>query len=112
MSITACHCAILDLHQHAIASDAGVVDQSLERAEILQHAIQRSYDTVLVGCVGDVAAGGDAELRTALARLVDVLCVHIEQRKVGALAREMRRERAADAAPGTGYQNGLATNVH
>ena len=36
----------------------------------------------------------------------------IEQREIRAPGGEMRRERAADAASGTGNENRLATNIH
>jgi hypothetical protein len=106
------HLAVLHLHQHAIAHDARVVDQSIERAEIGCHLIERAHHAVLVGGVGDVAARRDAQLRAAIARFVHILGVHIEQREIRALGGEMRRQRAADTASGTGHENRLATNIH
>src|SRR5579871_2082594 len=47
---------VLDLDQHRIAHDAGVVDEPVEAAEVANHLIERADDAVLVGGIGEIAA--------------------------------------------------------
>src|SRR5437870_3160003 len=73
---------------------------------------ERADDAVLVGRVGDVAAGRHSGLGALGARLVHPFAVGIHQREIGALAGKVEGEGAADAATGAGHENGLVADIH
>src|SRR5207253_2606038 len=106
------HLAVLHVDQQGIAHDAGVVDEAIETPEIRGHLIERADDAVLVGRVGDVAAGRHSGLGALGARLVHPFAVGIHQREIGALAGKVEGEGAADAATGAGHENGLVADIH
>src|SRR3981189_2898493 len=80
--------------------------------EMPRPLIERAHHAVLVGNIGDVTACHDAHRGTARAALGQVFAVCVQQGKIGALAGEVYGERAADAAPGSGHENGFAANIH
>ena len=88
-----------DLH------DPGVVDEHVERPELLFGAVQEGGERVAVGHVECQRDGARAQLGGGLPRRVEV---HVADRHPHALAQERFGGRAPDAARGTGDRGGLS----
>ncbi len=96
------------LDQRAVAQDAGVVDQGVEPAELLDRGVHDRLRGLDLGAVADRehrrAAGRDDLVDDGLAgRLVD-----LADDDAGALAGELDRLTAAEAASGAGDDRDLA----
>ena len=88
---------------------AGIVDEDVEPAELVDGLLDRALAEVLVA---DVAGDRDRLAAFLLDDLLGlrriVMLAQIEDGDVGALAREQGGDRAADAAVGAGDQRDLA----
>jgi hypothetical protein len=88
---------------------AGIVDEDVELAELIEGLPDRLFTKLLVA---DVAGDGDRALAFLLDDLLRfggvVVLAEINDRDVRTLAREQRRDTAADAAIGARDQRHLA----
>src|SRR4029079_12612442 len=88
---------------------AGVVDQHVAWAELLDRPPDRSFAERLVADIpGNRERAAALALDDRLGALRIVMLAQIDDRNVGALAGEQRRDRAADAAIAAGDQRDLA----
>ena len=97
------------LAQHVVARDAGVVDQHVEVAELLGHALDHRPGLLRIGEVGLGQQRSPAELGDLVHHLlglgVAALVVHGH---LGPFARQLQGDRPADAARRAGHQCRLA----
>ena len=100
------HVPLLLAHAHhqSVARDAGIVDQHVDPAEILDDLGYHGGRVLEIGRVRRVSLSLNAEGLQLLFGVLKVLVdFQIGENDRGAFLRETQRDRLADAAGGSGY---------
>ena len=102
------HFAILRLHQQAITSDASIIDDAIDAAEVLVNVVEQRFDRRLVRHVGRVIVDFSSCSRTQPRRTLEFDMIDVYKRELGALQRNYFRHFLTQSLRGAGDHNRLA----
>ncbi|MCY1309410.1 hypothetical protein D9M70_595030 [compost metagenome] len=106
------HIAVLDLDGQAVADDAGVVHQAVDRTEITGDLLDHMHYLLFVGHVADIGTGVAAGGLASSHRFVQSLTVEVDQGQFRTLGSQVFAHRAAETLATAGDDDDLVFQLH
>lgn len=104
--------AVADLEQHAVAHDAGVVDEAVKGTEVFADLGEGLFNGGFVGDVAAITAALAAGLFHQAQGVVEGVLVHVNQGQLGPLAGQHDRHGLAQTTGGAGHGDHSIVHFH